>query len=160
MSYTPSNSVFEDLIGPTLLQTAQQKRVCTVAAVDFADIIGLYFAAWNKPCRAFTQKLKTAYNNGEESVRRTMEIVFVSMESDEAAFQDCFAEMPWFAVPLGGHGIQKKLARQFEVTETPCFILLDSKTGDVVSKNGVAPEKEQMSKLKNPLLEFSSLSSI
>ena len=160
MSHAPGNSLFEDLIGPTLLQTEHQKRVCTMAAVDFADIIGLYFAAWNKPSRAFTQKLKTAYKNGDESVRRTMEVVFVSMESDEAAFQDCFAEMPWFAIPLVEHGIQRKLARQFKVIDTPCFILLDSKTGEVISKNGVAPVKGKMSKLKNPLVDFTSPSNI
>lgn len=59
--------------------------------------IGLYFSAhWCPPCRGFTPKLAEMYNDG---LKDKMEIIFISSDRYESAFNEYFGEMPWLALP-------------------------------------------------------------
>lgn len=64
--------------------------------------VGLYFSAhWCPPCRGFTPKLVEWYNTFKSSANKDkMEMIFVSSDRDEAAFNEYYAEMPWHALPF------------------------------------------------------------
>ena len=64
-------------------------------------ISGIYFSAhWCPPCRGFTPILSKFYTAVKEKYGdEKLEIVFVSSDRDEAAFNDYFGEMPWCALP-------------------------------------------------------------
>lgn len=64
----------------------------------FFYMAGLYFSAlWCPPCRMFTPKLKNYYNRLAEK-GNLFEVVFVSSDSDQEAFDEYFQEMPWAAL--------------------------------------------------------------
>jgi thiol-disulfide isomerase/thioredoxin len=101
-----------------------------------SQVVGLYFSAhWCPPCRGFTPKLAEAYTaivgNG-----KSLEIVFVSSDLDEAAFASYYKEMPWLALPFAERELQQKLSEQFKVSSIPSLILLDGMTGEVISEDG------------------------
>ena len=64
-------------------------------------VVGLYFSAhWCPPCRGFTPKLAEWYRELKEGpLKEKFDIVFVSSDRDEGAFDDYFNEMPWLALP-------------------------------------------------------------
>merc|ERR1711998_815180 len=65
------------------------------------------------------------------------EIVFASSDSSEKEFKDYFGEMPWKALP---HGDDRKdeLDSMFEVSGIPTLVVVDAKTGNVITKSGRA----------------------
>ena len=72
-------------------------------------ILGLYFSAlWCPPCRMFTPKLKTFYHRGTEKGRQ-FEVVFVSSDSDQEAFDEYFQEMPWAALSYESREIRVRV---------------------------------------------------
>jgi len=154
MLYAPSISIVGERLGPSLLKSGEEGVRSTEACLRSCDIVGLYFGKWNKPCRGFTRKLVDSYKENNEA-RRIMEIVFLSMDNDEAPFRDCFAEMPWLAVPLHEGGRRALLARELCVTEPdlPCLILLDARDGSTISRNGRPPSMDDLVRHKNPMME-------
>ena len=65
----------------------------------FLSISGIYFSAhWCPPCRNFTPKLATFYENCKK-MENILEIIFVSSDRDEEGFEEYFGEMPWLALP-------------------------------------------------------------
>ena len=52
------------------------------------------------PCRAFTPKLIESYKK-IVSKGKPFEIIFVSSDRTQEAFDDYFKDMPWFAIPFG-----------------------------------------------------------
>jgi nucleoredoxin len=53
-------------------------------------------------CRNFTPKL-AAFLKGHNSAREEqLDIVFISNDKDQAAFDEYFKEMPWKALPFSG----------------------------------------------------------
>lgn len=70
-----------------------------------SDLVGknilLYFSAhWCPPCRAFTPKLKEAYET-IKAKNGPLEVIFMSSDQDQASFDEYFATMPWLALPFG-----------------------------------------------------------
>jgi hypothetical protein len=51
------------------------------------------------PCRGYTPELASSYTS-IVAMGKSFEIVFVSSDQDEPAFQSFFAEMPWLALPF------------------------------------------------------------
>ena len=51
------------------------------------------------PCRGYTPELASSYTS-IVAMGKSFEIVFVSSDQDEPAFQSYFAEMPWLALPF------------------------------------------------------------
>merc|ERR1711953_1378060 len=96
--------------------------------------IGLYFSApWCPPCRGFTPKLAEWYTAGLKD--KGMEIVFVSSDRDEAAFNSYFGEQPWVALPYANREMKDKLSKQFKVQGIPSFVILGP-DGKVITKDG------------------------
>jgi len=115
-------AVFEKLLGPKLLSKAGE--VATAEALSGKAGIAIYFSAhWCPPCRGFTPKLAEAYKKHLAS--KNLEIVFVSSDQDQSAFQQYYASMPWLALPFTQRAFKQALAEQFSVTGIPKLVVLD-----------------------------------
>jgi len=95
----------------------------------------VYFSAhWCPPCRGFTPQLAKAYKESPSAGKETV-VIFVSSDKDQAAFNEYYNEMPWFALPYDQSDIKGKLSQKFKVQGIPMLIVLDDK-GDLVTSNG------------------------
>lgn len=59
-------------------------------------------AHWCPPCRNFTPKLAELFKEANSEVKDKLDIVFVSCDEDQDAFDEYFKEMPWKALPFSG----------------------------------------------------------
>ncbi|KAF0922479.1 hypothetical protein E2562_037263 [Oryza meyeriana var. granulata] len=102
-----------------------------------ASTVALYFSAsWCPPCRRFTPKLIEAYKE-LVSQGKSFEVVFVSGDSDLEAFNAYFAKMPWLAVPFSDSEGLSNLNERFKVMGIPHLIILDAKSGEIYTEDGV-----------------------
>jgi len=110
-----------DCLGPELLARTNGKP------------IGLYFSAhWCPPCRGFTPKLVEMYNDG---LKDKMEIIFVSSDRDEGAFNSYFADMPWLALPYEKRDAKETLSTACGVEGIPTFAVINP-DGSVITTDG------------------------
>eukprot|EP00961_Rhodomonas_salina_P254156 3434805-Rhodomonas_salina.2 len=64
------------------------------------QIVGIYFSAhWCGPCRSFTPKLVAMYEELKAGGKK-FEVIFVSSDKDQDAFDKYFGSMPWLALPF------------------------------------------------------------
>jgi len=95
--------------------------------------IGLYFSAhWCPPCRGFTPKLAEYYKNG---LKDKMEIIFVSGDNDQQAFEEYFGEMPWLALPYEKRKEKEVLEELFQVDGIPSFVVIKP-DGSLITSDG------------------------
>lgn len=116
--------------GPQLLTKSGLQP--TPQALGDADVVAVYFSAhWCPPCRAFTPRLASAL----ASPHPQLATVFASSDRDEASFMQYYSEMPWLAIPFSSPQRQM-LGMQYGVRGIPSLIILNAKTGAVISANG------------------------
>ena len=121
---------------PDLQLLAQGGATMPVSALADKQVVGLYFSAhWCPPCCGFTPKLAEAYT-AIKGTGKSLEIVFVSSDRDEVAFNSYRKEMPWLALPFAERALKQTLSKRFEVSGIPSLVLLDGATGQVISKDG------------------------
>lgn len=97
--------------------------------------VGLYFSAsWCGPCLKFTTNLVVVYN--ELSPKGDFEVVFVSDDEDDKAFDMYFSKMPWLAVPFSDFETRDRLDDKFKVSGIPYLLILDE-NGRVLTNDGV-----------------------
>ena len=110
--------------------------VSTAEALKGKEAVALYFSAhWCPPCRGFTPKLAEAYS-GLVATGKSFEIVFISSDNDEKAFEDYFGEQPWLALPYAERKLKAALSKKYEVSGIPSLIILDGETGATITKDG------------------------
>ncbi|KAL7171503.1 hypothetical protein ACSBR2_036208 [Camellia fascicularis] len=98
-------------------------------------IVGLYFSgSWCGPCRRFTPNLVEVHE--ELSSKGDFEVVFISSDRVDEAFDAYFAKMPWLAIPFSDSETIKHLKELFKVRGIPHLVILDG-TGKVSSNQGV-----------------------
>jgi len=105
--------------------------------------VGIYFSAhWCPPCRGFTPTLATWYKANADKL--DMDIVFVSSDKDQSAFDEYYGEMPWKALPFSERDLKDKLSKKFKVNGIPSFVIVDSEGKLVTDKarNGVASDPD------------------
>ncbi|KAG8383174.1 hypothetical protein BUALT_Bualt05G0157200 [Buddleja alternifolia] len=103
-------------------------------------IVGLYFSAsWCGPCQRFTPKLVEVYN--ELLQLSEFEIVFLSADEDNEAFDAYFSKMPWVAVPFSDAETRERLDETFKVNGIPHLVLLDE-NGKILTDEGVVVIRE------------------
>jgi len=93
-------------------------------------------ASWCPPCHQFTPILAKAYLSALKA--KGLEIVFVSSDRDEASFSKYAREQPWPALPFADRDRKAKLSAKFGVQGIPTLVILDAKTGQLVTKDGRA----------------------
>lgn len=95
--------------------------------------MGLYFSAhWCPPCRGFTPKLAEWYSDG---LKEKMEIIFVSSDKDEDAFNDYFKDMPWLALPYSKRDEKTALSEACGVEGIPAFVIVNP-DGTILTTDG------------------------
>jgi nucleoredoxin len=94
----------------------------------------LYFSAhWCPPCKKFTPKLGEYYK--KHSAAKNFEIVFVSSDKDQAAFDEYYGEMPWLALPFPERDLKNQLSSKFKVSGIPSLCVLDPE-GNLITDKG------------------------
>ena len=161
------DTAVQDLLGEHLLEGTMTLNTANI--LHSAKYVGIYFSAhWCSPCRAFTPKLASSYN--EHLKNDGIEIVFVSEDKTEAEFKDYFKEMPWKAVPYDSrychvclvcvgtpskpschlaslithsleHSVRGNLKTKFKIDTIPKLVIL-SPDGKVVCQDGVKAIKD------------------
>jgi nucleoredoxin len=110
----------------------------TAKLLEGKTVLGLYFSAhWCPPCKAFTPELskRTA---ALKAAGKELEVVFVSSDSDQAAFDAYASSMSFPALPFALRKEQAALSSRFGVAGIPCLVFVDLVTGEVITKNGRA----------------------
>jgi nucleoredoxin len=99
------------------------------------DAIGIYFSAhWCPPCRAFTPQLVRSYA-AMKGAGQKWEVVFASSDQDQSAFDEYLGEMPWKAFRFGDKR-KDELDKMFNVSGIPTLVVVDPKTGAVITTDG------------------------
>jgi len=130
---------FVEIFGENLLTKDGIKPTETVLSGKSA--VGIYFSAhWCPPCRGFTPQLAQMYS--ETFSGKGMEIVFVSSDSDEAAFNDYYKDMPWAALPFEKRDLKGSLSKKYKVKGIPSFVILgpDGKTITTEGRSAVTKD--------------------
>jgi nucleoredoxin len=129
-------AAFVEALGPKLL--GKDGELDTVAALDGAVAVGLYFSAhWCPPCRGFTPKLAETFKKFE-GLGKGFKVVFVSSDRDEEQFKSYFAEQPWLALPFENRDQKNALSKKYKVSGIPTLVILDGTTGEVITTDGRA----------------------
>lgn len=125
-------AALKELFGDNVLTKSGLKP--TEEALSGKTAIGIYFSAhWCPPCRGFTPKLAEMYSKTFKD--KGMEIVFVSSDKDQAAFDSYYGEQPWAALPYEQRDAKETLSKKFKVQGIPSFVILDGQ-GNVITKDG------------------------
>jgi len=133
-------SKYEELLGVSKVQgkdgevdvsTFKDKHLC------------LYFSAhWCPPCRGFTPVLAEYYK--KFSKEKNFEIVFVSSDKDQEAFDEYYAEHPWLALPFEKRELKNKLSSLCKVNGIPSFVVFgpDGELITTKGREGVSSDSE------------------
>ena len=110
--------------------------VSTANALKGKKAVAIYFSAhWCPPCRGFTPKLAEAYK-GLVAMGKSFEVVFISSDHDEKAFESYYGEQPWLAQPYAKRKLKAALSKKYGVTGIPSLIILDGETGELITRDG------------------------
>jgi len=107
---------------PYLLDPKKEEHIPikTIYENDLKSI-GLYFSGhWCPPCRHFTPKLAEIYQQAQ-SDSKSFEIIFISSDQDEEAFNEYRSEMPWPSIPFNSTTLLKAY---FQISGKKIFFIL------------------------------------
>lgn len=129
-------SVFKDLLDGKLV-AVDGRRVSNYDMESEPEYFAFYFSAsWCGPCREFTPKLVSFYNQNSQA-KKTFEVIFVSSDNSDDAMEDYMIDdkMPWPGIKY------RYLGRMDDVTKyagsgIPCLVLVD-REGKVISDSYV-----------------------
>jgi thiol-disulfide isomerase/thioredoxin len=123
---------FKKLCGDTIL-TKDGEVVDTEAALAGKGAVAFYFsAAWCPLCRAFTPQLASWYTKDLKT--KGLEVVFVSADRDQKAFDEYYGEQPWLAMPFECNE-KKALSNKFKVQGIP-VLLMFGPGGQLITDEG------------------------
>jgi nucleoredoxin len=112
-------------------------QVKTVDALNGKDAVAIYFSAhWCPPCRGFTPQLAAQYKKLTGELGKSFEVVFVSSDKDQASFNQYYAEQPWLALPFEARDLKASLSKKYKVQGIPTLVVLDGKTGELITRDG------------------------
>lgn len=127
----PSSKFKEMLDGKLVALTG--KRVGKYEMTEEPEYYAFYFSAhWCPPCRAFTPKLVSFYNE-QPGKKKQFEIIFVSSDSDEGQMEEYIKgdAMPWPAIAYRSVERMKEI-QKYAGRGIPCLVLVD-REGNVLS---------------------------
>lgn len=127
---------FWDILGNVEIE----KKGVTLTADDLKkkDYIAIYFSAhWCPPCRGFTPNLNKWYEQYFKD-SGNFEMIFNSWDRDEASFNDYYKDMPFATRKWADKSVKEDLDKLFEVNGIPSLVVVDAKTGKLVTAEGRA----------------------
>jgi len=128
-------SPIEQLIGAELTDASGAKHATAGKMAD-VEAVGIYFSAhWCPPCKRFTPVLAETYKKMKANGKK-FEIVFASSDKDQAAFDGYLGEMPWLAIPYSDRKTKDALSKKYKVSGIPSFVIVDAKTGELITDDG------------------------
>ena len=131
-----SQSPFERMMGPFLYKSVKFNRVNVNAAVHGQDILCLYFgASWRTGCKSFHSNLIDFYKLTCKDCK--LELVYVSADRTMFEFKDIYAKFPFLAMPTGTADLKNQMTKEFQVVDMPMVVVLNAKTGGLITINGV-----------------------
>lgn len=134
----------QDYLGELLKDvklTAKDGSSVDVSSLSEYEAVGFYFSAhWCPPCRRFTPMLASFYEKMKKASPKKFEIIFISSDRDEKAFNDYYDEShPWLRPSYKWISANKR--RVNEAVQggngIPSLCIVDPKTGELVCKKGV-----------------------
>jgi len=136
---------FIEELGAELL--SKNGKVKTADALA-GKTVALYFSAhWCPPCRGFTPELAEWYTR--DLAAKGLEVVFLSADQDETAFQEYFKEQPWLALPFTESSKKDALSKKLGVNGIPCLVIFDE-SGALITKDGRAAVSKDPTGSKYP----------
>lgn len=113
------------------------------------------------PCRAFTPALIEVYNKLKAAGKK-FEVIFASNDNNEMSFKQYYGHMPWLAFPFGDDRITD-LGEAFGVEGIPTFVLIDPKSGQIITDDGRSaiasdPEGKEFPWIPKSVQELSPMS--
>ena len=133
---TGTPSVFKDLVEGKLVSVAG-KRVSKFEMAEEPQYYAFYFSAsWCGPCKAFTPKLISFYNENP-GAKKTFEVIFMSRDNSEGDMEEYMKEdqMPWPAVRFRDADRIDEITR-YKGKGIPCLVLVD-RQGKVIADSYV-----------------------
>lgn len=133
---TGTPSVFKDLIEGKLVAVAG-KRVSKFEMAEEPQYYAFYFSAsWCGPCKAFTPKLISFYNENP-GAKKTFEVIFMSRDNSEGDMEEYMKEdqMPWPAVRFRDADRIDEITK-FRGNGIPCLVLVD-RQGKIIADSYV-----------------------
>uniref|UniRef100_A0A0B7AXF3 Thioredoxin domain-containing protein n=1 Tax=Arion vulgaris TaxID=1028688 RepID=A0A0B7AXF3_9EUPU len=156
-----------DVLKGTLLQAVAGSEILQEidanSAVDGQSVLGFYFSAhWCLPCRYFDPEIVRAYQT-LRSRGEKFQVIFVSADRSEEAFQRHVAGMPWLTIPYEDSRNQA-VKKHLGVDGIPMLVLVDEK-GTIITMNGRQaitqdPECKDYPWHPQPIEELAPLSSV
>ena len=134
-----ANYDFTELFGATL--KSKTGDVTTSEALNGKNVMVYFSAHWCPPCKAFTPKLSTFYTSLKAS-NPDFELVFVSSDRDEEAFNEYYSEMPFLSLPFSDRDRKATLSKKFKVSGIPSLVVLGSDGSTITTdgRSGVADD--------------------
>jgi len=124
------------LFGDSKLLKADGKLVPATEVLDGKEYILIYFSAhWCPPCRMFTPRLVEWYK--ERHSRQNFEVIFVSSDHNQSAFDEYFHEMPWVALPYDNRSLKTELGVKFKIQGIPSLLVF-TPDGTLITDKGRA----------------------
>merc|ERR1719384_3085881 len=74
-----------------------------------------------------------------------MELVFCSLDKKESEYKDYTSTMPWYSLPFQSP-LAQTLGSKYKAQGIPHLVVLDGKTGDVITMKGVEGVREGLDK--------------
>ena len=131
-----------ELVGDVLIKKDAAEVKTSDISISASSVIGLYFSAhWCPPCRSFTPKLATVYDELKKA-QKDFEVVFVSSDSGEDEFKSYLDDMPWLAIPFDNEDKKDACSEKFDISGLPTLVLLNGENGEIISKGGRALVEE------------------
>ena len=124
------------LLGNVLVKKDGTEVKTTDLSAETGAVIGLYFSSHRcPPCREFTPKLATVYEDIKKA-HQDFEVVFISNDNSEDDFKSYLDEMPWLAIPFDNEEERNNCLIKFAIDGLPTLVLLDAENGNVISEDG------------------------
>ena len=125
-------SGLKKLLGDTLVSKDGQPYVSTLENYDVVAI--LFSAGWSNDCIDYIPKLEKVYRELRAAGKK-FEVVFVSSDRDQKAFNRHYKKMPWLAISYDDRSRKNNLWLLFKVPRIPTLVLVKG-NGDSITKYG------------------------
>ena len=142
---TDANSKFLALFGDALYSPSTKQTVAPSDVLQGKMVLMYFSAHWCPPCRRFTPLLIALYNQlkADPTKADTFELVFCSLDRQEAEYNEYIADMPWLCIPFtttgDDEGIKQKLALKYGASGIPHLVIVDaSDERNVITSEGTA----------------------